>query len=56
MKRSCRLWGGIGEKATASLVFLSVLDVDVLNVKQISYFQGSLDSPLPSDKKRAFKE
>ena len=50
-----RLWGGIGEKATASLVFLSVLDVDVLNVKQISYFQGSLDSPLPSDKKERSK-
>ena len=44
-----RLWGGIGEEAAASLVFLRVLDV--LNVKQISYFQGSLDSSLPSDKK-----
>lgn len=31
-----RLWGGIGEEAAASLVFLRVLDV--LNVKQISYF------------------
>lgn len=50
-----RLWGGIGEKATASLVFLSVLDVDVLKVKQISYFQGSLDSSLPSDKKVRLK-
>lgn len=44
-----RLWGGIGEEAAASLVFLRVLDV--LNVKQISYFKGSLDSSLPSDKK-----
>lgn len=43
-----RLWGGSGDEAAASLVFLRVLEVS--EPERISYFSGKLGSPLPKEK------